>query len=68
MGKGATVELYLNNEKVGEGRLEATVPARFGIDTFGIGADTGSPVTEDYSSNEFEGRIEGVTIELQPQD
>ena len=64
VGKGASVVLYLNNEKVGEGRLEATVPARFGIDTFGIGVDTGSPVTEEYSVNQFQGKIEEVNIKL----
>lgn len=63
-GKGATVVLYLNNEKVGEDRLEATVPARFGIDTFGVGVDTGSPVTEGYSVNKFQGKIEEVNIKL----
>ena len=67
MGKGATVNLYMNNEKVGEGRLEATVPARFGIDTFGIGVDTGSPVTETYGANEFQGKIEEVNIKLRPE-
>jgi arylsulfatase len=65
MGKGATLTLYLNNEKVGEGRLEATVPARFGIDTFGIGEDSGSHVTHNYKApNEFQGHIVEVNIEL----
>jgi arylsulfatase len=63
-GKGATVVLYINNEKVGEGQLEATVGGRFGIDTFGIGVDTGSPVTEGYSVNQFQGKIEEVSIKL----
>ncbi|MEH0157124.1 arylsulfatase [Limibacter armeniacum] len=64
IGKGATVTLYLNNQKVGEAHLEATVGGRYGIDTFGIGVDTGSPVTEDYSANKFEGHIVEVNIEL----
>lgn len=63
-GKGATIELFINNEKVGEGRIEKTVPGRYGIDTFGIGVDTGSPVTEEYSQNKFTGKIIEVNIEL----
>jgi arylsulfatase len=67
LGKGANVELFVNNELVGKGRLEATVPGRFGIDTFGIGVDTGSPVTEGYSANKFQGKIVEVNIELIPK-
>ncbi|MCM5662489.1 arylsulfatase [Galbibacter mesophilus] len=67
-GKGADVILYINNEKVAEGRLDATVPARFGIDTFGVGVDTGSPVTKNYSVNEFQGRIAEVNIDLKPKN
>ena len=68
-GKGADVMLYVNNEKVGEGRLEATVPARFGIDTFGIGEDSGSPVTHNYKApNAFKGFIKEVNIDLKPEN
>jgi arylsulfatase len=35
---------------VGEGRIEKTVAGRFGIDTFGIGRDTGSPVSHGYKA------------------
>ena len=39
--------------------------ARFGIDTFGIGCDTGSPVTTDYNAPfGFTGIINRVEIEL----
>lgn len=62
-GKGATVTLYIKNEKVAEGKLAATVPARFGTETFGIGEDSGSPVTHDYQSpNKFKGHIVEVNI------
>jgi arylsulfatase len=68
-GKGGLFTLYLNNEKVGEARVEATVPARFGIDTFGIGEDTGSPVTKSYKAPfTFQGKIAEVNIELKPQN
>jgi arylsulfatase len=67
-GKGGLFSLYLNNEKVGEARVEATVPARFGIDTFGIGLDTGSPVTKSYEAPfAYQGKIAEVNIELKPE-
>lgn len=64
-GKGGVVSLFINDEKVGEGRLEKTVPGRFGIDTFGVGVDTGSPVSQAYAPPfAFTGTIEKVDIEL----
>ena len=66
-GKGGLYTLYVNNEKVGEARIKGTVAGRFGIDTFGIGEDTGSPVTENYKSPfKFEGHINDVIIEIIP--
>lgn len=39
--------------------------ARFGIDTFGIGEDDGSPVSHDYTAPfKFHGRIDEANIEL----
>ncbi len=65
VGKGATVTLYVNNKKVGEDRIEHTVPGRFGIDTFGIGEDSGSPVTHAYKPPfAFQGIIIEVNIKL----
>ncbi|HEY4286607.1 MAG TPA: arylsulfatase [Puia sp.] len=64
-GKGGVFTLYVNNEKVGETRMAHTVAGRFGIDTFGVGEDDGSPVTRDYTAPfKFKGRIEEVNIEL----
>lgn len=57
----------LNGEEIGLGRCEQTVAGRFGIDTFGIGEDSGQPVTPDYRPPfKFTGKIEKVTIELMP--
>jgi arylsulfatase len=66
VGKGGTVSLYVNDKKVGEGRIEKTVPARYSADeTFDIGMDTGSPVSDTYSSpNPFAGKIHKVDIAL----
>jgi arylsulfatase len=68
-GKGGLFTLYINNEIVAEARVDATVPARFGIDTFGIGEDTGSPVTKSYTAPfAFQGKIAEVNIELKPKE
>ncbi|RED23250.1 arylsulfatase [Flavobacterium cutihirudinis] len=64
-GKGGTGKLYINNKLVGEGRIDKTVAARFGIDTFGIGEDTGSPVAYSYKLPfKFTGKIDKVNIDL----
>ena len=64
-GKGGKGTIFINGKNVGEGRIEKTVPARFGIDTFGIGMDTGSPVSKTYKPPfTFNGTIEKVDIEL----
>ncbi len=63
MGKGADITLSVNGEKVAEGSMDATVGARFGIDTFGIGEDSGQPVTHDYVPPfTFTGKIEKVVV------
>ena len=44
LAKGGTVTLYLDGDKVGEGRVEATVPLIFsGDETADVGSDTASP-------------------------
>jgi arylsulfatase len=55
IGKGGTVVLLVNDQKVGEGRIEKTAWGRFTIEDFDIGEDTGSPVSADYASA-FNGR------------
>ncbi|MHA7099068.1 arylsulfatase [Roseivirga pacifica] len=65
VGKGGLFTLYLNNEKVGEAQVAQTVAGRYGIDTFGIGEDSGSPVTKNYTAPyKFAGRINEVSIKL----
>lgn len=67
IGKGANLVLEVNGEKVGEGKMQATVFARFGVDTFGVGEDSGQPVTPDYEPPfKFTGTINEVVIELGP--
>ncbi|MEA2115567.1 MAG: arylsulfatase [Thermodesulfobacteriota bacterium] len=64
-GKGGTAAIFINDKQVAEGRIDKTVAGRFGIDTFGIGEDTGAPVTFDYKPPfAFTSSIEKVDIEL----
>ncbi|MEJ8853098.1 arylsulfatase [Variovorax robiniae] len=64
-GKGAKIALKVNGETVGTGSMEATVGGRFGIDTFGVGEDTGQPVTPAYKAPfKFNGDIQQVTVDI----
>ena len=65
-GKGATVILSLDGNKVGEGRIAATVAARFSLDeTWDIGLDTGTPL--DFNTYDvpfaFNGKLNKVTVD-----
>ncbi|WP_443477927.1 arylsulfatase [Novosphingobium aerophilum] len=66
LGKGGEAVLLLDGEEVARGRIEQTVAGRFGIDTFGVGADSGSPVSDAYKPPfAFKGgKIERVDIKL----
>jgi hypothetical protein len=66
-GKGGTVRLYLDGDQVAEGRVDATVPMVFSLDeTADVGEDTGTPVSDRYSSEDSPstGRIELVEIDI----
>lgn len=64
---GATVILFANDKKLGEGRVEKSIPNRVTLDeTFDIGFDTGTPVAEGYDMPfRFTGKLGAVTIELE---
>jgi arylsulfatase len=67
LGKGGNVTLYLDGNKVGGGRVDATVPLVFSADeTTDVGSDSGTPVTDDLGSkdNAFNGRVRWVQIDL----
>jgi arylsulfatase len=67
IGKGATVTLSVNGTKMAEGRLDKTVVARFGNETFDVGMDEGSPVSEAYGPPfAFPGTIRKIQIQLSP--
>ena len=68
-GKGGTGTLYVNDQKVGEGRVERTEPFIFSADeTEDVGEDLATPVTEDYKEgdNKFTGTIDKITLAVTP--
>jgi arylsulfatase len=67
LGKGGTAALYVDGDKVGEGRVDGTVPMVFSADeTLDIGADSGTPVSDDLAPTEleFNGRVRWVELDL----
>jgi arylsulfatase len=67
LAKGGNVSLYYDGKKVGEGRVERTVPMAFSADeTTDLGRDTATPVSSDYTRNtsEFNGKVHWVQIDL----
>jgi arylsulfatase A-like enzyme len=67
---GGEVTLYVNDEPVGGGRIEHTVPARFsayaGLD---IGRDNGMPVDRNYADKSpfaFTGTVKRVVFDVNP--
>jgi arylsulfatase len=68
LGKGGTGTLFVNGEKVAEGRIERTQPVAFsGDETADVGIDRGTPVVEAIgceARSRFTGRIPKVTIEI----
>ena len=67
LGKGGTATLYLDGDKVSEGRVDATVPMLFSADeTTDLGSDSATPVTDDLGPAEikFSGRVRWVQLDL----
>ncbi len=71
LGKGGTAALYVDGAKVGEGRVEGTVPMVFSADeTLDLGSDTGSPVSDEYTSatSTFTGTVNWVQLDIADDD
>jgi arylsulfatase len=67
LGKGGTATLYLDGGKVGEVRVDATVPMLFSADeTTDLGSDSATPVTDDIAAGDtkFSGRVRWVQFDL----
>src|SRR5262249_61175042 len=71
IGKGATGTLFVDGQQVAEGKIAQTIRARFSLDeTFDVGADTGTPVIEDYVDKmpfAFNGTLRKLVVVLEPQ-
>ena len=66
VGKGGTGTLYINGTNVATGRIDQTQCCAFSADEGAdVGADEGTPVTEDYQVPfKFTGKIDKVMIDL----
>jgi arylsulfatase len=66
LGKGGNVTLFLDGERIGEGRVAATEPMIFSADeTCDVGADNCSPISDDYAvaANRFSGIVNWVQLD-----
>jgi arylsulfatase A-like enzyme len=68
LGKGGTATLFINDKKVGEGKIEHTQAMMFSADeTADVGIDLATPVVEAIGSerkSKFTGRIPKITVEV----
>jgi arylsulfatase A-like enzyme len=71
VGGAATATLFVDEKEVARGSIPRSVPARFSLDeTFDVGADTGTPVVEDYVDKmpyEFTGTLKRLGVVLEPE-
>ena len=66
LGKGGDVVLFVDGNKVGSGRVDATVPMVFSADeTTDVGGDTSTPVSDDYGPKDstFTGKIRWIQLD-----
>jgi arylsulfatase len=71
LGRGGDVALFVDGTQAGVGRLNGTVPLIFSADeTCDVGADTASPVSDDYTpeSSRFTGSIGWVQLDTGDDD
>jgi arylsulfatase len=67
-GAGGIGRLFVDDQKVGEERIPQTAAFGYTLDeTFDIGCDKGSPVTNEYSAGAaFSGKVLKVDFDLKP--
>jgi arylsulfatase A-like enzyme len=71
LAKGGAVSIFVDGQKTGEGRVDATVPMVYSADeTCDVGSDGGSPVSDDYSSEDsrFTGTVNWVQLDIGDDD
>jgi arylsulfatase A-like enzyme len=66
LAKGGDVTLYVDGDKIGDGRVEHTVPMMFSADeTTDLARDSATPVSDDHGyDNAFTGRVRWVQIDI----
>jgi arylsulfatase len=67
LGKGGLGTIYVNDQKVAEGRIERTQPILFSLDDAAdVGIDEGTPVTEEYKpeASAFTGKILKIKVDV----
>jgi arylsulfatase len=68
LGKGGVATLFVNGDKVAEGRIDKTQPAVFSADeTADVGKDEGTQVAPLFTSiedSEFTGRVKTVAVSI----
>jgi hypothetical protein len=70
-GKGGTVSLYYDGQKVGEGRVDATQPFIFSADEgLDVGRETGTTVAAEYDveASAFTGQLNWVELKVGQDD
>jgi arylsulfatase len=67
-GAGGVGRLFIDGEKVAEGRIPKTSAFGYSLDeTFDVGCDKGAPVTDEYPPlAAFTGKIVRIDIDLKP--
>jgi arylsulfatase len=71
LAKGGLATLFIDGGQVGEGRIDATVPMIYsGDETCDVGHDSGTPVSEDYTSaaSAFTGTVHWVQLNAGDDD
>lgn len=66
LAKGGRVNLFIDGEPVGEGRIDQTIPMVYsGDETSDVGVKRGSPMTPDMlpAHSEFSGTVQVIVIE-----
>jgi arylsulfatase A-like enzyme len=71
LGKGGGVTLYLDGNKISEGRVDHTEPMTFSLDeTLDVGCESGTMVAEDYTArtSKFNGKINWIQLDQGADD
>jgi arylsulfatase len=71
LAKGGDVTIFVDGEQTGSGRVNATVPMIYsGDETCDVGSDVGSPVSDDYTSEDstFTGEVNWVQLDVGDDD